>query len=114
LKKLSAVLCAAVLVSAVLVSPGPAFAASRLRVSTSVKSVVKSGATGKVLVKSRSTRPAKFKVAVYRDGKRIRTIKPRGTWYRKNTTWDLRYANGKKVAAGVYTVKVTATFLPLA
>ena len=109
LKKLPAVLCAAVLVSAVLASPAPAFAASKLRVSTMVKPVVKSGATGRVVVKSKSTRPAKFKVTVYKNGKRIRTIKPKGTWYRKSTTWNLRDSNGRKAAAGVYTVKVTAT-----
>lgn len=109
LKKLSSVLCAAVLVAAVLAMPAQAFAASKLRVSTSAKAVAKSGSTGKVLIAAKTSKAAKYKVTVYKDGKRIRTIKPKGTWFRKTSTWNLRDNNGDKVAAGVYKVKVTAT-----
>jgi len=87
--------------------PAQAFAASKLRVTASARSVARAGSTSKVLVSSKSTRPARFVVTVYKNGKAIRTIRPKGMWYRRAMMWNLRDARGAKVSAGAYRIKVT-------
>ena len=96
-------------VSSTFVAPAPAFAArSKIRVTARVRTVVTSGKTTKVLFKTKMTRPGKVRVTIYKHGKKIRTIKTSGTWYRKTIRWNVRDAKGRKVAPGSYTYKVRA------
>jgi len=108
LKKTAALLAAVLIVSSTFVAPAPAFAGSRIKVTAKVKTVTKAGKPTKVLFKTKMTRPGKVRVAIYKRGKKIRTIKTSGTWYSKTVTWNLRDAKGKRVAPGTYTYKVTA------
>lgn len=94
--------------SLLLAAPTQSFAA-KLKVSTKVKAVASSGSTGKVVVTTKASKRAKVKVKVTKNGKTIKTIKPKGTYYKKTTTWNLKNSKGKKVAAGTYKIKVYAT-----
>lgn len=102
---LAAVLAASIVVSA----PAPAFAASKIRVKTTVRTVTRDGAAAKVLFKNRLTKASKVKVTIYKKGKKIRTLRSSGRASKKTVSWNLRDAKGRKVAPGTYTYKVTAT-----
>jgi hypothetical protein len=109
LKKIVALVVAAVFVASTFAAPAPAYGrSSKVKISARVRNVTVSGKTKKVVFKTRMSRPAKVKVAIYKNGKKIRTISKSGRWYRKNITWNLRDSKGRKVAPGSYQYKVTA------
>ncbi len=109
MKKTTALLAVLLVASFAFAAPAPAVAArSKLKVTARVRTVTKASKPTKVLFKTRMSRPGKVKVTIYKRGKKIRTIKTRGTWYRKTVTWNLRDARGRKVAPGAYTYKVSA------
>jgi len=108
MKKLATTLLSALLLVAI--SATPAYAAS-LRISA--KAISHGGSTlgAHIDFTAKVSPTARVKVAIYRNGRWVRTLTARKTTSGYKVKWDLRTAAGKRLAPGWYGYVVVATRL---
>lgn len=95
----------------VIASAIPAFAA--VRVSARAKTQVASGRASKVLFTAKVTRRGhmrrgRVRIAIYRNGHKVRTVRAKRVGKRYVAWWNLRTASGSTVRPGSYTYRVSA------